>query len=109
MPHERQKKYQDGHFKNYAEADDDGQEQTTVFAERDHGLEVFAVADQEDERLGEDEFVAEVSAGQEQGYGRGHEGHDVALLVAVEAGRNEAPELVEHLSLIHISEPTRLG
>src|SRR5208282_971703 len=94
--HERQEKYHDRHFENYAQADDDGQKQRTVLTERDHRLEVFAVADEEHERLGENHFVAEVPAGKEQGYGRGHEGHDVALLVAVETGRNEAPYLVEH-------------
>src|SRR5258708_2501125 len=81
--HERQEKYQDRHFENHAEADDDRQEQTTVLAERDHRLEVFAIADQEDERLREDKFVAEVSASQEQGHGRDHEGRDIAFLVAV--------------------------
>src|SRR5271157_327335 len=94
--HERQEKYQNRHFKNYAQADDDGQKQGTVFGERDHRLEVFAVADQEYERLRQNHFVAEVAAGEEQSDGRCHERHDVALFVAVKTGRNEAPDLVEH-------------
>src|SRR5208282_4860531 len=94
--HERQKKYHDGHFENYAHACNQGQEQRTVFTERDHGLKVFAVADQEHQRLREDDFVAEISSGKEQADGRDHEGQDVAFFVAIETGRNKAPELVEH-------------
>src|SRR5580658_8930640 len=66
-----------------------------LYSQRDHRLEVFAIADQKHERLWEDHFVAEISSGQKQPYGREHEGQDVALFVAVKAGRNKAPDLVE--------------
>src|SRR5208283_6010021 len=72
------------------------QEQRTVFAERDHRLEVFAVADEKHQRLRQNHFVAEISSCEEQAYGREHERQNVALLVPIKAGGNEAPDLVKH-------------
>src|SRR6185312_8052304 len=79
-----------------AHADHDGQEQVGVFANCDHWLELFAVVDQEGQGRGIDHLVREQTARQEQQDGGEHEGKYVALFVAVEAGGNEHPDLVEH-------------
>src|SRR5579864_6110398 len=94
--HQGEEEHQDGQFKDGAQPDDDGQEQVSVLADGNHGLELAAVADQEVQRLGVNNLVAKVSAGQKKEDGGGHERQHVALFVAVEAGGDEHPQLVEN-------------
>ncbi len=87
---------EDRHLKADAEAENDGEEEAGVLLDGDHGVELVAEADDEDfERAGQDEEVAEGRAGEEQADGGGHEGNDEAPLFLVEAGRDEEPDLIE--------------
>src|SRR5579862_9520245 len=94
--HERKEKNQNRHFEDYAEPDNDRQKQRTVFRKRDHRLEILSVADQKNQGLGQNYFVAKVSARQKKSDCASHERHHIPLLVAVEAWRNETPQLVKH-------------
>src|ERR1700738_1739874 len=87
---------EDGHFKADAEAEDHGEEEAGVLLDGDDGIELFAEADDEDlERAGKHEEVAEGGAGEEQAHGGDHERNDEAFFFLVEAGGNEQPDLVE--------------
>ncbi len=101
MPISARKKHQDRQLKNHTHADHDGQKQVGILADRDHRLELLAVIDQEIQRRGIDHLVGEQPARQEQQDGREHEGKYVALFVAIQAGRNEHPDLVKHEGRSH--------
>ena len=44
-PHQSQKEYEDRHFENQPETDDDCQKQFRIFPNRNHGLKALAVTD----------------------------------------------------------------
>src|ERR1700716_782853 len=93
--HERQKENQDRHFENQAHAQDDAEEELRVLPDGDHWLELLAELDQESQRLRVNDLVSEVATRTEQRDGRSHERNYIALFIAIEAWRDEHPNLVE--------------
>ena len=79
-----------------AQAEDDGEKEAGVLLDGDHRVELLAEVDDEDlERAGQHEKVAEACAGKEQADGGRHERNDKAPLLLVEPGRDEEPHLIE--------------
>ena len=76
---------QDRHFKDHAEAEHDGHEQTDVLVDGDHGSELGVESEEEAEGRREDRLVGEQAAGDEESDGADHERADVAALVFVES------------------------
>ena len=96
MPNKRQEEDEDGQLKADAETQNDGKEEAGVLLDGDDGVEFAAEAEDENlERAGQDEEVAEACAGKKETDGGRHEGNDEALLFLIEAGRDEEPHLIE--------------
>src|SRR5207244_11221207 len=87
-------KYQDWKLENNSEAKNYREEKIGVFIHRDHRLELAAVTDQKIQSGGVDELVSEYTSRREQEHGCTHKGHNVTFFIAVEAGRDEHPDLV---------------
>src|SRR5208282_4481766 len=77
-------------------AENNAEKQRSIFADGDHWLKLPAEVHQEAQRLRVDDFVAEVASADEESDGRNHKRDYIALLVAIQAGRDEHPDLVKN-------------
>src|SRR5512146_2335134 len=93
--HQRKKEHQDRHLEDDAETENDGHKEIGVLTDRHHGLELRAVADEEIERRGKDDLVAEEAASHEKKYRAEHERQHVATLMLVKPRSDKCPNLVE--------------
>src|SRR5580698_5795532 len=90
-----QKEDQDRELKGDSQTQDHRHEEFRVLAQSHHRPELSAVANKEVESARINIVVAEKSAGKKKSDRGCHEGQDVALFLAVEAGRDEQPNLVK--------------
>src|ERR1700690_3733312 len=94
-----QYEYQRWEFEDHSQANQHDQDQIEIFVDADEWFHwpIIRETDEESEHLRQKDEIAEGDAAEEQEHRRDDESRGGTALMLVEAGRNEHPDLVQHV------------